>query len=191
MPDNQEPKTVAPEAKQPAPQDLESVLFQGGGITMEDIKEHIGGPIISVALHAVILVLLATVFVSKPAPQKPPEIIVQAQEAEVIKPPEDEIEELEPPPDPIETDMVVTDLSPNRPTPNRTVSTEAVALTENVTTTENALDVDLSALTVTDSNSALKMSGLTAFGRAGDGKGGGKRAFSCPAQRQQPWRPWP
>ncbi len=174
MSEQKETQSILP--MQPSVQDLESVLFQGGKITLADIKEHIGGPIVSIALHAVILVLMATVFATKaPEQQAQSEIVVQAQEAEVVKPPEDEIEELEELPDPIETtDLVITDLAPHRPSPNRTISTDAVALTENVATTATPLDVDITALTVTDSNSALKMSGLTAFGRAGDGKGKGK-----------------
>lgn len=160
----------------PSEQDLESVLFQSGSITLADVKEHIGGPVVSIALHAVILILMATVFATDAqVRQEQPEIVVQAQEAEVVKPPEDEIEELEEPPEPLETtDMVITDLPPSRPGPNRAAPTEAVALTENVATDAMPLDVNIAALTVTDSKSALKMSGLTAFGRAGGGQGKGK-----------------
>ncbi len=177
MPDKNEVPPAQPTTAQaqPTQQDLESVLFQSGGITMEDIKEHIGGPIVSVALHAVILLLMATVFATEPPPPPMAEITVQAQDAEVVKPPEDEMEELEELPEPMEiTDMVVTDLQPMRSAPNRAMSTDVVALTENVATTATPLDVDITALTVTDSNSALKMSGLTAFGRAGTGSGKGR-----------------
>ncbi len=167
-------------------EDLESLLFQGQGdrIALADLKEHIGGPVVSIALHAVILILMATIFATEAqVRQEQPKIVVQAQEAEVVKPPEDEMEELYEIPEQFETtEMIVTDLPPMRAALNRAPLTEAVAMTEDVATEAIPLDIELSALTTTDSNSALKMSGLTAFGRAAGGKRDGRSGMDAIAR---------
>ncbi|MBR2435685.1 MAG: hypothetical protein IKB22_09465, partial [Lentisphaeria bacterium] len=132
--------------------------LQNNSITLDDFKKHAGGPLLSLAVHIVILILAATVVVTEPPQKEAEEIQVEMTEVKPVPPPPP------PPPEPVQeiTEVInPTDVPFERPT----ITTEAVSLTtsmDNVTTGSEMSDVPAPAisLTATPSNSALKMPGL-------------------------------
>ena len=132
--------------------------LQNNNITLDDFKKHAGGPLLSLAVHIVILILAATIVVTEPPQKEAEEIQVEMTEVKPVPPPPP------PPPEPVQeiTEVInPTDVPFERPT----ITTEAVSLTtsvDNVTTGSEMSDVPAPAisLTATPSNSALKMPGL-------------------------------
>lgn len=129
-------------------------------ITVQDILDHITGPVISIIFHVVFLALIGTIVIFQP-PEKRQEIVVEVKEVDVK-----ELEKIPEPPQPpeeVEDNVVQID----RPT----VSNEAVNVeVQNVAVESAATDVSVpDVLSIKPNNSALKLSGVFAM-RSGSGR---------------------
>ena len=131
--------------------------------TWQDIvRQHITGPVFSLAFHIFLLVLLGTIIVIAPNAGKDDIDPVQITELEPVLPPPEE--------EPIPSDMTVMDTS--SPSLDRYESNLQQMEEVGVTDVEMLTDIDIpTPLTIPDSNSALKLQGVLPFGRPG---GGGK-----------------
>ncbi len=128
-------------------------------ITLQDVKEHITGPVVSVIAHVILLAFLSTWMIFEPMPEKS-EIEVEVQEVEVK-----ELEKIPEPPEPEE--VVEQEIEIERPD----VTVENVDVTvEDVVVDAPATEVVMpSLLSVKPSQSALVMPAL--FGmRSGSGR---------------------
>ena len=130
---------------------------------MDVVRQHITGPVFSLAFHILLLVLLGTLVFIAPNAVKDDIEPVQITEMEPVLPPPEE--------EPMPSDMTVMDTS--SPNLDRYDSNEQQQMEEvGVTDVEVMTDIDIpTPLTIPDSNSALKLQGVLPFGRPG---GGGK-----------------
>jgi len=125
------------------------------------IRQHITGPVFSLAFHIFLVVLLGTIVFIAPNAIKDDADPVQLTEMEpILPPPEDE---------PIPSDTTVMDTS--SPSLDRYESSEQEQMEDvGVTDMEILTDIDISTpLTIPDNNSALKLQGVLPFGRKGGG----------------------
>ena len=130
---------------------------------MDIVRQHVTGPVFSLAFHILLLVLLGTFVFIAPNAVKDDIDPVQITELEpVLPPPEDE---------PMPSDMTVMDTS--SPNLDRYDSAEQQQMEEvGVTDVQVMTDIEIpTPLTIPDSNSSLKLQGVLPFGRPG---GGGK-----------------
>ena len=132
--------------------------------TWQDIiRQHITGPVFSLAFHIILLVLLGTIFVIAPKAIKDDIDPVQITELEPVLPPPEE--------EPMPADMTVMDTS--SPSLDRYESDNRQMEDVGVSDMEIMTDIDISTpLTIPDSNSSLKLQGVLPFGRKGGGKMG-------------------
>jgi hypothetical protein len=144
--------------------ELEAEANPAAPMTWTDIvRQHVTGPVFSLAFHIILLVLLGTLVFIAPNAVKDDIDPVQITELEpVLPPPEDE---------PMPSDMTVMDTS--SPNLDRYDSAEQQQMEEvGVTDVQVMTDIEIpTPLTIPDSNSALKLQGVLPFGRPG---GGGK-----------------
>ena len=127
------------------------------------IRQHLTGPVFSLAFHIILLVLLGTLVIIAPNAVKTDIDPVQITEMEPVLPPPEE--------EPMPSDMTVMDTS--SPNLDRYDSNEQQQMEEvGVTDVQVMTDIEIpTPLTIPDSNSALKLQGVLPFGRPG---GGGK-----------------
>ena len=130
---------------------------------MDIVRQHITGPVFSLAFHIFLLVLLGTIVIIAPNAVKDDIDPVQITEMEPVLPPPEE--------EPMPSDMTVMDTS--SPSLDRYDSNEQQQMDEvGVTDVQVMTDIEIpTPLTIPDSNSALKLQGVLPFGRPG---GGGK-----------------
>ncbi|MBP5586406.1 MAG: hypothetical protein J6Y92_08655 [Lentisphaeria bacterium] len=130
---------------------------------MDIVRQHITGPVFSLAFHIFLLVLLGTLVIIAPNAVKDDIDPVQITEMEPVLPPPEE--------EPMPSDMTVMDTS--SPNLDRYDSNEQQQMEEvGVTDVQIMTDIEIpTPLTIPDSNSALKLQGVLPFGRPG---GGGK-----------------
>ncbi len=154
-----------PMTEQEIPQeqlDAEAVAMAPATWT-EIVRQHITGPVFSLAFHIILLVLLGTLVFIAPNAIKDDIDPVQITEMEPVLPPPEE--------EPMPSDMTVMDTS--SPNLDRYDSNEQERMEEvGVTDVQVMTDIEIpTPLTIPDSNSALKLQGVLPFGRPG---GGGK-----------------
>ena len=127
------------------------------------VRQHVTGPVFSLAFHILLLVLLGTLVFIAPNAVKDDIDPVQITELEPVLPPPEE--------EPLPSDMTVMDTS--SPNLDRYDSNEIEQMEEvGVTDVEVMTDIEIpTPLTIPDNNSALKLQGVLPFGRPG---GGGK-----------------
>ena len=132
--------------------------------TWQDIvRQHITGPVFSLAFHILLIVLLGTLVIIAPNAVKDDIDPVQITEMEPVLPPPEE--------EPLPSDMTVMDTS--SPNLDRYESENQQMEEVGVSDVEVMTDIDISTpLTIPDSNSALKLQGVLPFGRPGGGKMG-------------------
>ena len=130
---------------------------------MDIVRQHITGPVFSLAFHIFLLVLLGTLVIIVPNTTKDDIDPVQITEMEPVLPPPEE--------EPMPSDMTVMDTS--SPNLDRYDSSEQQQMEEvGVTDVQVMTDIEIpTPLTIPDSNSSLKLQGVLPFGRPG---GGGK-----------------
>ncbi|MBQ7730529.1 MAG: hypothetical protein IJT68_01690 [Lentisphaeria bacterium] len=130
---------------------------------MDIVRQHITGPVFSLAFHIFLLVLLGLIVIAAPNEKKDDIDPVQITEMEPVLPPPEE--------EPMPSDTTVLDTS--SPSLDRYESTEQQEMEEvGVTDVEVMTDIDIpTPLTIPDNNSALKLQGVLPFGQVG---GGGK-----------------
>jgi len=128
------------------------------------LRQHITGPMFSLAFHIIVLVLLGTIVVIVPAARKDDVNPVQIAELEpVLPPPEEE-------PTPAE----ITAVDTSNPALDRYDSNNLPQMEDvGVTDVQIVSDINIpTALTIPDSNSALKLRGVLPFGHRGGGGNG-------------------
>jgi len=125
------------------------------------VRQHITGPVFSLAFHILALVLLGMLVIIAPNAAKTDVDPVQITEMEPVLPPPEE--------EPMPSDMTVMDTS--NPSLDRYDSTEQQQMEEvGVTDVQVMTDIDIpTPLTIPDSNSSLKLQGVLPFGRPGGG----------------------
>ena len=144
-------------------------LMAARKLTMQDVKEHISGPVLSLIVHVIILAILSTVIVFSP-PDEGKDIEVKEVVVEV-KPLEKKIE----PPEPEEPTEEDTDVDVDRP--SDVSESETDVPTEDVAVDAPSQDVTVpSILSVCPSNSALVMPALYG-GRTGGGRKGALKRY--------------
>ena len=150
-------------AEQEIPQEQIDAVPVAPANWMDIVRQHITGPVFSLAFHIFLLVLLGTLVIIAPNAVKDDIEPVQITEMEPVLPPPEE--------EPMPSDMTVMDTS--SPNLDRYDSNEQQQMEEvGVTDVEVMTDIDIpTPLTIPDSNSALKLQGVLPFGRPG---GGGK-----------------
>ncbi len=128
---------------------------------MDIVRQHITGPVFSLAFHIFLLVLLGTLVFIAPNAVKDDIDPVQITEMEPVLPPPEE--------EPMPSDMTVMDTS--SPNLDRYDSSEQQQMEEvGVTDVQIMTDIEIpTPLTIPDSNSALKLQGVLPFGRPGGG----------------------
>ena len=142
--------------------ELEAEAVQAAPANWKDIvRQHITGPVFSLAFHIFLLVLLGTLVIIAPTAIKDDIDPVQITEMEPVLPPPEE--------EPMPSDMTVMDTS--SPSLDRYDSSEQQQMDEvGVTDVQIMTDIDIpTPLTIPDSNSALKLQGVLPFGRPGGG----------------------
>ena len=124
------------------------------------VRQHITGPVFSLAFHIFLLVLLGMIIIVVPNAGKDDIDPVQITEMEpVLPPPEDE---------PMPSDMTVMDTS--SPSLDRYESNLQEMEEVSVTDVQVMTDIEIpTPLTIPNSNSALKLQGVLPFGRPGGG----------------------
>ena len=122
---------------------------------MAIVRQHITGPVFSLAFHIFLLVLLGTIIVIAPNAVKDDIDPVQITEMEPVLPPPEE--------EPMPSDMTVMDTS--SPSLDRYDSNEQQQMEEvGVTDVQIMTDIEIpTPLTIPDSNSALKLQGVLPF----------------------------
>jgi len=132
--------------------------------TWQDIvRQHITGPVFSLAFHILVLVLLGTLVIIAPNAGKTDIDPVQITELEPVLPPPEE--------EPMPSDMTVMDTS--SPSLDRYESNNQQMEEVGVTDVEMLTDIDIpTPLTIPDSNSSLKLQGVLPFGHRGGGNMG-------------------
>ena len=124
------------------------------------VRQHITGPVFSLAFHIFLLVLLGTLVIIAPTAIKDDIDPVQITEMEPVLPPPEE--------EPMPSDMTVMDTS--SPSLDRYESDNQQMDEVGVTDVEIMTDIEIpTPLTIPDSNSALKLQGVLPFGRPGGG----------------------
>ena len=127
---------------------------------MDIVRQHITGPVFSLAFHILLLVLLGTLVIIVPNAGKEDIDPVQITEMEPVLPPPEE--------EPMPSDMTVMDTS--SPSLDRYDSNNQQMEEVGVTDVEMMTDIDISTpLTIPDNKSALKLHGVLPFGRKGGG----------------------
>ena len=131
---------------------------------MDIVRQHLTGPVFSLAFHILLIVILGTLVFIAPNAVKDDIEPVQITELEPVLPPPEE--------EPMPSDMTVMDTS--SPNLDRYDSNEQQQMEEvGVTDVEMMTDIDISTpLTIPDNNSALKLHGVLPFGHKGGGKMG-------------------
>ena len=130
------------------------------------VRQHITGPVFSLAFHIILLVLLGTLVIIVPNAVKEDIDPVQITELEPVLPPPEE--------EPVPSDMTVMDTS--SPSLDRYDSSNQQMEEVGVSDVEVMTDIDIpTPLVVPDSNSALKLQGVLPFGRKGGGDMGDGR----------------
>ena len=56
-------------------------------LTLEDFKKHLSGPLISLVVHIVILLIAGTVIITEPPKPEADEIVVEMKNIEAVPPP--------------------------------------------------------------------------------------------------------
>ena len=132
--------------------------------TWQDVvRQHISGPMFSLAFHILVLVLLGTLVVIVPNAGKDDIEPVQIAELEPVLPPPEE--------EPTPSDMTVMDTS--NPALDRYESNLQQMEDVGVNDVEIMTDIDIpTPLAIPDSNSALKLQGVLPFGHRGGGEMG-------------------
>ena len=146
--------TIEPESadKPAAPQTWQDV-----------VRQHISGPVFSLAFHIIVLVLLGTLVVIVPNAGKDDIEPVQIAELEPVLPPPEE--------EPTPSDMTVMDTS--SPALDRYESNLQQMEDVGVNDVEIMTDIDIpTPLAIPNSNSALKLQGVLPFGHRGGGEMG-------------------
>ena len=145
----------------PAPEPETDVIPAAPANWMDIVRQHITGPVFSLAFHILLLVLLGTLVIIAPNAVKDDIEPVQITEMEPVLPPPEE--------EPMPSDMTVMDTS--SPSLDRYDSNEQQQMEEvGVTDVQVMTDIDIpTPLTIPDSNSALKLQGVLPFGRPGGG----------------------
>lgn len=160
-------------------------------ITLADFKQHLSGPLLSMVVHVVILVIAGTVIITEPPKPEAEEIVVEMKNAEAVPPP---------PPPPPDTPMEVNELEApsdvplDRPVINTPTMTISTNITADVATNSSVSDVSMQSVNLTApvSNSALKLTGLYAA-RSGSGRMaavkqyGGNNATEAAVQKALKW----
>ena len=151
------------EPRTPAPEPENVVVPVASATWQEVVRQHITGPVFSLAFHILLLVLLGLLVIVAPDEAKTDIDPVQITEMEPVLPPPEE--------EPMPSDTTVMDTS--SPSLDRYDSTEQQQIEEvGVTDVEMMTDIDIpTPLTIPNNNSALKLQGVLPFGRPG---GGGK-----------------
>ncbi len=127
------------------------------------VRQHLTGPVFSLAFHILLIVLLGTLVFIAPNAIKDDIDPVQITEMEPVLPPPEE--------EPMPSDMTVMDTS--SPNLDRYESNNQQMEDVGVSEVEMMTDIDISTpLTIPDNNSALKLQGVLPFGRPGGGKMG-------------------
>ena len=149
------------EQTQPPATDPEMEAVPVAPATWQDIvRQHITGPVFSLAFHIFLLVLLGTIIVIAPNAGKDDIDPVQLTELEPVLPPPEE--------EPTPSDMTVMDTS--SPSLDRYDANNQLLEEVGVTDVEMMTDIEIpTPLTVPDSNSSLKLQGVLPFGRKGGG----------------------
>lgn len=129
--------------------------------TWQDVvRQHISGPMFSLAFHILVLVLLGTLVVIVPNAGKDDIEPVQIAELEPVLPPPEE--------EPTPSDMTVMDTS--NPALDRYESNLQQMEDVGVNDVEIMTDIDIpTPLAIPNSNSALKLQGVLPFGHRGGG----------------------
>lgn len=132
--------------------------------TWQDVvRQHISGPVFSLAFHIIVLVLLGTLVVIVPNAGKDDIEPVQIAELEPVLPPPEE--------EPTPSDMTVMDTS--SPALDRYESNLQQMEDVGVNDVEIMTDIDIpTPLAIPNSNSALKLQGVLPFGHRGGGEMG-------------------
>ena len=156
-----EVNTMLIEQPQNPTNELEAEAAPIGPVTWKDIiRQHVTGPVFSLAFHIILLVLLGTLVFIAPNAVKDDIDPVQITEMEPVLPPPEE--------EPMPSDMTVMDTS--SPSLDRYESDNQQMEEVGVTDVEMLTDIDISTpLTIPDSNSSLKLQGVLPFGRKGGG----------------------
>jgi len=130
-------------------------------MTWKDIvRQHVTGPVFSLAFHIIVLVLLGTLVIIAPNAVKDDIDPVQITEMEPVLPPPEE--------EPMPSDMTVMDTS--SPSLDRYESDNQQMEEVGVSDVEVMTDIDIpTPLMIPDSNSSLKLQGVLPFGRKGGG----------------------
>ncbi len=128
---------------------------------MDVVRQHITGPVFSLAFHVFLLVLLGLIVVVAPNEKKDDIEPVQITEMEPVLPPPEE--------EPMPSDTTVLDTS--SPNLDRYESSEQQEMEEvGVTDVQVMTDIEIpTPLTIPDNNSALKLQGVLPFGQVGGG----------------------
>ena len=132
--------------------------------TWQDIvRQHLTGPVFSLAFHILLIVLLGLIVIAAPEKVKDDIDPVQITEMEpVLPPPEEEA---------MPSDTTIMDTS--SPSLDRYESDNQQMEEVGVSDVEMMTDIDISTpLTIPDNNSALKLQGVLPFGRPGGGNMG-------------------
>ena len=132
--------------------------------TWQDIvRQHLTGPVFSLAFHILLIVLLGLIVIAAPEKVKDDIDPVQITEMEpVLPPPEEEA---------MPSDTTIMDTS--SPNLDRYESNNQQMEDVGVSDVEVMTDIDISTpLTIPDNNSALKLQGVLPFGRPGGGNMG-------------------
>jgi hypothetical protein len=144
--------------------ELEAETIETAPVTWKDIvRQHVTGPVFSLAFHIILLVLLGTLVIIVPNTGKDDIDPVQITEMEPVLPPPEE--------EPTPSDMTVMDTS--SPSLDRYDSNDQQMEEVGVTDVTIMTDIEIpTPLTIPDSNSALKLQGVLPFGRKGSGNMG-------------------
>ncbi len=151
------------EAEIPQEQQEQMTLPAAPANWMDVVRQHLTGPVFSLAFHILLIVLLGTLVFIAPNAVKDDIDPVQITEMEPVLPPPEE--------EPMPSDMTVMDTS--SPNLDRYESNNQQMEDVGVSEVEMMTDIDISTpLTIPDNNSALKLQGVLPFGRPGGGKMG-------------------
>lgn len=133
-------------------------------MSVEELKEHMTGPVIAILLHAIILPCVIGMVISEPAEQQPD--IIVAKEEVVLEPPPPP----PPPPDIPPPDNVTPD---DKPFDRPVVEDQTEVTTEDVEIpAEVMVDAPINPFVIPPNNSRKVIGSASPFGRKGGGRGG-------------------